>query len=81
MVRGRDFFVQYFINPRVFPVLILFYGSGFVTSPASRWTGRCFDKVLCLVNVDEVSIVLGCLNPIIFLPIMYYSCLAGGVNA
>ena len=38
-----------------------------MTSPASRWTGRCFDKVLCLVHVNEVSIVLGCLNAIIIL--------------
>ena len=50
-----EFFVWYFINPRVVPVLILFYGSGIVTSPASRWTGRYFDKVLCLVNVDDKS--------------------------
>ena len=44
-----------------------------MASPASRWTGRCFDKVLCLVNVEDenldslVSIVLGCQNPLVLL--------------
>ena len=49
-------FLLIFYKPRVVPVLILFYGSGFVASPASRWTGRCFDKVLCLVNVDDKNL-------------------------
>ena len=62
------------IKLRVVPVLILFYGSGFVASPASGWTGRCFDKVLCLVNVDDknldsqVSIVLGNILNLIIIP-------------
>ena len=51
-----EFFFSYFIKPRVVPVLILFYGSAFVTFPASRWTGQCFNKVLCLVNVDDKNL-------------------------
>ena len=28
----------------------------FVKSRASRWTGRCFDEVLCLVNSDDKNL-------------------------
>ena len=59
-----EFFFRYFIKPRVIHVFIRFDGSGpikqrinfFVKSCASRWTGRCFDKVLCLVNSDDKNL-------------------------
>ena len=52
-----EFFFWYFIKPRVVPVLILFYGSGFVVYPLHRaGPGRCFNKVLCLVNVDDKNL-------------------------
>ena len=59
-----EVFFRYFIKPRVIHVFIRFYGSRpikqrinfFVESRASRWTARCFDKVLCLVNSDDKNL-------------------------
>ena len=45
----------------MFLYLFIYLFNFFVKSRASRWTGRCLDKVFCLVNSDD-KIPSICLN-------------------
>ena len=60
-------FLFIFLKPRVVPVFIRLFlwfgidlatiqlGDIFVTFTTSRWSKLCFDKVLCVVNVNDKS--------------------------